>query len=74
MRFSDVCSMLPQAVHTIVCQKKNGHLPIFLIVQVSLTCAAIVATLRLRACPTSACSSFSPPELMNSDYSDFRFR
>src|SRR6478672_7190604 len=32
---------------TIVCQKKNGHLPIFLIVQATFSCFAIVATMLL---------------------------
>jgi hypothetical protein len=52
------------SLHTIVCQKKNGHLPIFLIVQAKLTCAAMIATMLLRACLCfRACSGFRPPEL-----------
>jgi hypothetical protein len=73
MRFSDVCSRAPAAVRTIVCQKKNGHLPIFLIVQVNLTCAAIVAAMLLRARPYfRACSGFEPCALLKTGYSDFR--
>jgi hypothetical protein len=53
-----------RSVRTIVCQKKNGHLPILLIVQANLTCAAMIATMLLRACPYfRACPGFWPPNL-----------
>jgi len=58
---------------TIVRQKKNGHLPIFLIVQANLTCAAIVATMLLRSCPYfRACSGYRSPELLKTSCSDLR--
>jgi hypothetical protein len=61
------------SLRTIVCQKKNGHLPIFLIVQANLTCAAMIATLLLRACPYfRACSGCRPPNLFKTCCSDLR--
>jgi hypothetical protein len=53
---------------TIVCQKKNGHLPIFLIVQANLTCAAMIATMPLRACRASPCPGFRSPDLFKSAF------
>jgi hypothetical protein len=71
--FADACDSL----RTIVRQKKNGHLPIFLIVQANLTCAARIATINatmlLRSCPYfRACSGYRSPDLLKNSCSDLR--